>query len=320
VSYISLNSLFPSQYAGTLGRWSTCRTPNKCAHTVTTCVMYVCAHEPVTGVFYHHHHLQVCKNQEKTKKKKEALSPTGAIDPHTGYMQMVSPEDVDDYPVPQVRATRAPLQPMRFDDVREKHKSKAPYKPNSKNDDSAGTLPRVASTSTVLAPIGAKTGYVGPALLRSRKTGLKRSRSSENFRDDGNENLKKPRSEPSALSGHGSCPFYFRAFSSRIADSIAAFTARRTAPFRVPFKVPFNTVSVDPQTTSRIAGPTCDKTKPLREPDGALVATIELVDDGGEESPPCGSASFQSRLKCEQCVDSNSSPFQRPHLVFQTMK
>jgi hypothetical protein len=121
---------------------------------------------------------------------------------------MVSPEDEDDYPVPQVRATRAPLQPMRFSDVREKQKSKAPYKPNSKNDDSAGVLPRVASTSTVLAPIGAKTGYVGPALLRSRKMGLKRSGSSENFRDEGNENLKKPRSEPSALSGHGSCPFY----------------------------------------------------------------------------------------------------------------
>jgi hypothetical protein len=67
------------------------------------------------------------------------------------------------------------------------------------------------------------------------------------------------------------------------------------APFRVPFKVPFNTVSVDPQTTSRSAGTTCDKTKPLREPDGALEVAaieIELVDDG-EESPPCGSASFQ---------------------------
>lgn len=174
--------------------------------------MYVRAHEPVTCVFHHHHHLQVCKNSEKTKKKKEALSPAAAIDPHTGYMQMVSPEDEDDYPVPQVRATRAPLQPMKFSDVREKQKSRAPYKPNSKNDDSAGVLPRVASTSTVLAPIGAKTSYVGPALLRSRKTGLKRSGSSENFRDDGNENLKKPRGEPSALSGHGSCPFYFSAF------------------------------------------------------------------------------------------------------------
>ena len=64
------------------------------------------------------------------------------------------------------------------------------------------------------------------------------------------------------------------------------------APFRVPFKVPFNTVSVDPQTTSRSADSTCNKTKPLRDPDGALeVATVELVDDG-EESPPCGSASF----------------------------
>ncbi|KAN0118615.1 ATP-dependent DNA helicase [Russula decolorans] len=204
----------------------------------------------------------VCKSPEKTKKRKEALSSTKAIDPHTGYMQTVSPEGEDDYPVPQVRATRAPLQPMRFGDVREKQKSRAPYKPNSENDDSAGALPRVASTSTILAPIGGKTGYVGPALLRSRKTGLKRSGSSENYRD-GNENLKKPRSEPSA-----------------------AFTGSRTAPFRVPFKVPFNTVSIDPQTTSRSAGPTCDKTKPLPDPNGALeVAAIELVDDGEQSLP-----------------------------------
>lgn len=231
---------------------------------------------PVTCVFDHHHHLQVCKTPEKTKERREALSRTEAIDPHTGYLRMVSSGDEDDYPVPQVRATRAPLQPMRLGDVREKQKSRAPYKPNSKNDDSAGVLPRVASTSTVLAPIGGKTDYVGPALLRSRKTGLKRSGSSENSRD-GNGNLKKPR------------------------NSIAAFTARRPASFRVPFKVPFNTVPVDPQTTtSRSAGPTCDKTKPLRDPDGALEgATIELVDDG-EQSPPCGSASFQSRFKCGQ--------------------
>lgn len=248
--------------------------------------MYVRAHEPVTCIFDHHHRLQVCKNPEKTRKRKEALSPAGAIDPHIGYMQMVSsPEDEDDYPVPQVRASRAPLQPMRSGDVHEKHKTRAPYKPNSEKDDSAGVLPRVASTSTVLAPIGAKTGYVGPALLRSRKMGLKRSGSSENYRE-GNENLKKPRSEPSALSGHGSRQFYFHL---ELRDSISiAFTARRTAPFRVPFKVPFNAVSVDPQTTSRNAGPPCDKTKPLRDPGGALeVATIELTDDG-EQS--CGLA------------------------------
>lgn len=247
--------------------------------------------------FYHPHHLQVCKSPEKTKKKKEALSSTQAIDPHIG---MVPPEDGDDYPVPQVRATRAPLQPMGFGDVRKKQKSRAPYKPNSKNDDSAGALPQVASTSTVLAPIGAKFDYVGPALLRSRKMGLKRSGSSENFMD-GNENLKKPRSESSALSGHGSCLFYYlRAFSSRIAGSVLVFTARHIAPFRVPFKVPLNIVSADPQTTSRRAGPTCDKTKALRDPDDALeVASMESVDDS-EQSRPRRS-SFQLLLKCGQC-------------------
>ncbi len=172
-----------------------------------------------------HRRLQVCKNREKTRKKKEALSPTEAVDPYVGYMQMVSPEDEDDYPVPQVRVTRAPLQPMRFGDVREKPKSRASSKLNSENDDSAGALPRVASTSTVLAPIGAKTGYVGPALLRSRKMGLKRSGSSEGSRDE-NENLKKPRSEPSAPSGYSSYPFYSRAISFRVMDS----PARRSQP------------------------------------------------------------------------------------------
>ncbi len=57
----------------------------------------------------------------------------------------------------------------------------------------------------------------------------------------------------------------------------------------MPFKVPFNTVSVDPQTTSKLTGPT----KPLHDPDGALeVATIDLVDED-EESLPCGSDSFR---------------------------
>ena len=127
---------------------------------------------------------------------------------------MSSPEGEDDYPVPQVRAARAPLQPRRSGDVRGKPKSRVPCKPNSKNDDSAGAFPQVASTSTVLAPIGAKTNYIGPALLRSRKMGLKRSGSPENSRDD-SENLKKPRSEPSAPSGYGQCLFYVRALLSR---------------------------------------------------------------------------------------------------------
>jgi hypothetical protein len=126
-------------------------------------------------------------------------------------MQTLSPEDEDDYPVPQVRATGAPLRLMRFGDVREKPKSRVHCKPNFENNVSAGALPRVASTSTVLAPIGAKTDHVGPTLLRSRKMGLKRSGSPESSKDE-NENLKKPRNEPSVPSGHGSCQFHFGAF------------------------------------------------------------------------------------------------------------
>jgi bloom syndrome protein len=199
----------------------------------------------------------VCKNPEKTRKRKETLSPTEATDPHIGHMQITSPEGEDDYPVPQVRAVRATLQSRRSGDVRGKPKSRAHCEPSSKNDDSAGVLPRVASTSTVLAPIGVKTNYIGPALLRSRKMGLKRSGSPEIPRDE-SENLKKPRSEPSAPSGY----------------------ARHTAQFRVPFKVPFNTVPVDLPATSESVGPTCDKAKLLRETDGTLKeAPIDLLDE-----------------------------------------
>jgi bloom syndrome protein len=149
--------------------------------------------------------LQVCKNPEKTRKRKEELSPAEAINQHAGHLHMGSPEDDDDYPVPQVRAPSAPLQPLQpasFAGVRAKPNRKATRKPNTGDDDSADALPRVANTSTVLAPIGAKTNYVGPALLRSRQLGMKRSGSSETSRE-GNENLKKPRSENSARYGNG---------------------------------------------------------------------------------------------------------------------
>jgi len=137
------------------------------------------------------------------------LSPAEAIDQRAGHLHTVSPEDNDDYPVPQVRATHAPLQPMNFGGVRAKPKLKAaPKRTPGDDNDSAGALPQVASTSTVLAPIGARTNYVGPALLRSRQLGMKRNGSSENC-GDGNENLKRPRSELSVRNGNGLGYFKF---------------------------------------------------------------------------------------------------------------
>ena len=77
-----------------------------------------------------------------------------------------------------------------------------------------------------------------------------------------------------------------------VVDSLASFTARRTAQFRVPFKVPFNTVSVNPQATSKSAGTTCDEVKPLCDPDGALEeAPIDLSDED-EEALLCRLNSF----------------------------
>ena len=149
-------------------------------------------------------HHQICKNPEKTRKRKEALSPVSAIGANAGSLQIEPSEDDDAYPVPQVRALRVPLRPASFGDVRGKSKIKPPRKPGSENDDSAGALPHVARTSTVLAPIGTKTNYVGPALLRSRQAGPKRN-SSEDLKDDRSENSKKPRREPTALSGY--CPY-----------------------------------------------------------------------------------------------------------------
>ncbi|KAH9985046.1 ATP-dependent DNA helicase [Russula compacta] len=217
----------------------------------------------------------VCKNPEKTRKKKEALSPAEAIGPHTGHLQMVSPEDDDGYPVPQVRATHSPLQPTSLGHARNTPKLKAARKPNPEDDNSAGVLPQVAGTSTVLAPIGARTNYVGPALLRSRQMGLKRSGSSENSMDASENSMKKHKSEPSALNSH----------------------TKRTAQFRVPFKVPFNKASADPQATLRNEGSTCDKAKPLCDLDGALEVEVEVststdLTDRGDEALPSSPLSF----------------------------
>jgi len=206
---------------------------------------------------------QVCKNPEKTKKKKEALSPAETIGSHVGHLQ-VFPEDDDDYPVPQVRAARAPLEPTRFGDARLKPNVKQARKRSSEDNDTSGALPHVASTSTVLAPIGTKTNYIGPTLLRSRHTiGLKRSGSSETP-GDGGEKLKKS----------------------------ASLTVKRTTPFRVPFKVPFNTVSEHRQATSTNSDPILAPSgaKPLRDSDGAAEeAVIDLTDQSGDGDLPCES-------------------------------
>jgi hypothetical protein len=127
----------------------------------------------------------------------EALSPIEAIGANGG--PVIYPEDDENYPVPRVTAPRVLLRRTNFRDAREKPQMKASRKSGPEKDD---VLPRVASTSTVLAPIGAKTNYVGPALLRSRQAGLKRS-SSGGSKDDRGENPKKPRSELVALSGYG---------------------------------------------------------------------------------------------------------------------
>ncbi|KAH9959764.1 ATP-dependent DNA helicase [Russula dissimulans] len=214
----------------------------------------------------------VCKNPEKTKKKKEALSPAETIGSHVGHLQ-VFPEDDDDYPVPQVRAARAPLEPTRFGDARLKPKVKQARKPSSEDNDTAGALPHVASTSTVLAPIGTKTNYIGPTLLRSRHTkGLKRSGSSE-VPGDGSEKLKKPRSEYSVPYGH----------------------VKRTTQFRVPFKVSFNTVSEHPQATLTNSDPIVAPSgaKPLRDSDGAAKeAVIDLTDQSGDGDLPSSPFTF----------------------------
>ncbi|KAI0248645.1 P-loop containing nucleoside triphosphate hydrolase protein, partial [Lactifluus subvellereus] len=214
----------------------------------------------------------VCKNPEKTRKRKEALSPVAAIGANAGILQIVPLEDDDDYPVPQVRAPRVPLRPASFGDAREKSKIKPARKPCSENDDSAGAFPHVASTSTVLAPIGTKTNYVGPALLRSRHAGLKRS-SSEDWKDDRSENTKKPRTEPTALSGY--CLYFPR------------YLARRTTQFRVPFKVPFHTASADSQVISNPRDPTSDKPKSSGALDDAFGEPPIDLTDRDEKVFPC---------------------------------
>lgn len=129
------------------------------------------------------------------------LSLAEAINHHADSLRAGPEDEHDDYPVPQVRALPVPPRPTTLGATR--NRIQAPRKPNpEKNDDDSSALPHVASTSTVLASIGTKTNYVGPALLRSRQLGMKRSLSSSGDSREGGgvETAKKPRSESSATS------------------------------------------------------------------------------------------------------------------------
>ena len=135
------------------------------------------------------------------------MSPAEAIDRRASRLQTVSPENDDDYPVPQVRPTHAPLQPTSFGGMRAKPKWTAARKLTpGDDDDSAGALLQVASP-----PMGAKTNYVGPALLCLR-LGLNRSGSAKNCWD-GNKNSEGPRSELAVRNGNGLA--YVKIVSSR---------------------------------------------------------------------------------------------------------
>ncbi|KAI0269956.1 ATP-dependent DNA helicase [Gloeopeniophorella convolvens] len=199
----------------------------------------------------------VCKNPEKTKKKKAALSPAESIDPRVGSLHSGHAEDDDGYPVPQVKAPRAPLRPAHSSNARAdtSAKAKATFKPDPKDDDKSA-LPHVASTSTVLAPIGVKTKYVGPSLLRSRQTSVKRAGSSETFRDGDGESAKRPRTEHAAPSG----------------------PVRRMTQFRPPFKVPFKSTPTDtPPITPSPQSTLSDGIGPRPTPEGVPKAeTIEI--------------------------------------------
>ncbi|KAH9060432.1 ATP-dependent DNA helicase, partial [Lactarius vividus] len=185
----------------------------------------------------------VCKNPEKTRKKKEALSPAEVLNHHVdSFREGPLEDDYGDYPVPQVRAPRVPPRTMTLGG--KPSRTKAPGDPNSENDEDGSALPRVASTSTVLASIGTKTNYVGPALLRSRQLGMKRGipSSGDSKEGGGKVTSKKPKSESSAT------PAIYRwshSIHSQIHVPCAAHyesVERRIQQFRVPFKVPSNSM------------------------------------------------------------------------------
>ncbi|KAH8995511.1 ATP-dependent DNA helicase [Lactarius hatsudake] len=211
----------------------------------------------------------VCKNPEKTRKKKEVLSPAEALDRHVDSFRLGPHEDDDgDYPVPQVRAPLIPLRPVTLGG--KASRIKAPGDPKPENgSDNGSALPRVASTSTVLASIGTKTNYVGPALLRSRQLGMKRgiSLSGDSKEGGGEETCKKPKSESSVAS---------------------TSYQRRTQQFRVPFKVPSNsaTASVtDPRiaSTSNVElGDTINDAPTPPTSKGARMDPIRSLDDDVE--------------------------------------
>ncbi|KAI0043156.1 P-loop containing nucleoside triphosphate hydrolase protein [Auriscalpium vulgare] len=143
----------------------------------------------------------VCKYPEKTRKRKQKLSSPEDIGYH--HLASAGVENGGALAHPQAKA------PSRG----------APGpRPSSRKDDAGASLPRVASTSTVLAPITARSNYVGPALLRSRPQGLKRTASVSSAGSSEGDASKKPRTTYTATSSH---------------------LSGRSVPFRTPFKVPF---------------------------------------------------------------------------------
>ncbi|KAH9013168.1 ATP-dependent DNA helicase, partial [Lactarius deliciosus] len=229
----------------------------------------------------------VCKNPEKTRKKKEVLSLAEALDRHVDSFRLGPHEDDDgDYPVPQVRAPLIPLRPVTLSGTASR--IKAPGDPKPKNDDDGSTLPRVASTSTILASIGTKTNYVGPALLRSRQLGMKRGISSSGDSKEGadEQTSKKPKSESSVAS---TSYRWCHSTHSQIVWLTTRGVERRTQQFRVPFKVPSNsaTASVtDPRIAStsnvELRDTINDAPKTPPTPKGARMDPIRSVDDDVE--------------------------------------
>ncbi|KAI0064084.1 ATP-dependent DNA helicase [Artomyces pyxidatus] len=162
----------------------------------------------------------ICKYPEKTKRRKLNLSPYEILSFRPAQAQKGSAGDDEDYPVPQVRATTAFHGVGYTSNARP---SASGWKANSCNSATRGDnntcLPQVASTSTVLAPIAAKSNYVGPALLRSRAQGLKRTNSAASSGSAESDSSKRAKVDYSAPSG--------------------GVPQKRQTGFRPPFKTPF---------------------------------------------------------------------------------
>ncbi|KAA1469721.1 ATP-dependent DNA helicase [Dentipellis sp. KUC8613] len=207
----------------------------------------------------------VCKYPEKVRKRKQDLTSHDIIGTQMAKLQHETVDDEDGYAVPQVRAHH-PGRAQENGAAGPSNFGRAPSrKPPAQKE----------YMKTPLAPMpvfAARSSYVGPALLRTRAQGLKRTGSSSST---GSEGAKRPKVDYSVPSG-----------------PVTKRPQQGMAPFKVPFKVPLKAkVSVEDVTVKPLpaADEDFDQHDVPAPPPIQDITNLEDEDNDVEEEAPFSS-------------------------------